>query len=142
MFGLKGLYNFVNEESLEGDSLIIGKFKLLTDELVDGILDIVNNTKGRTFIYFTVSQETLPLIEVRFTAFQKLKLLKKSKIVIVKPFVNDLTSAGAKKYVSYIPDIIFSVRFVRRIERTECITVCTLVSILKTCCLYLIIPQL
>jgi len=89
MFGIKGLYNFVNEESLEGDSLIIGKFKLLTDELVDGILDIVNNTKGRTFIYFTVSQETLPLIEVRFTAFQKLKLLKKSKIVIVKPFMNE-----------------------------------------------------
>lgn len=109
MFGIKGLYNFVNEESLEGDSLIIGKFKLLTDELVDGILDIVNNTKGRTFIYFTVSQETLPLIEVRFTAFQKLKLLKKSKIVIVKPFVNDLTSAGAKKYVSYIPDIILRI---------------------------------
>ena len=109
MFGLKGLYNFVNEESLEGDSLIIGKFKLLTDELVDGILDIVNNTKGRTFIYFTVSQETLPLIEVRFTAFQKLKLLKKSKIVIVKPFVNDLTSAGSKKYVSYIPDIILRI---------------------------------
>ena len=44
MFGLKGLYNFVNEESLEGDSLIVGKFKLLTDELVDGILDIVNNS--------------------------------------------------------------------------------------------------
>ena len=125
MFGLKGLYNFVNEETLEGDTLIIGKFKLLTDELVDGILDIVNNTKGRTFIYFTVSQETLPLLEVRFTAFQKLKLLKKSKIVIVKPFVkkllkkskivivkpfvNDLTSAGAKKYVSYIPDIILRI---------------------------------
>ena len=51
----------------------------------------------------------MPLLEVRFTAFQKLKLLKKSKIVIVKPFVNDLTSAGAKKYVSYIPDIILRI---------------------------------
>lgn len=107
MFGTRWFYNFINEDdSLNGDTLLVGKFKLLTDQEVNDIMKYVDNTKGRTFIYFTVSQETVKTKDIRLKALQRLKELKPSKIVIVKPFENDLTVMGSKKYVSYIPDIL------------------------------------
>lgn len=104
---MRWFYNFINEsDELSGDTLLIGKFKLLTDSEVNDIMQYVENTKGRTFIYFTVSQETAKTKDIRLNALQRLKELKPSKIVIVKPFENDLTVMGSKKYVSYIPDIL------------------------------------
>lgn len=109
VFGLNGLYKFINENAYQGDSLLIGKFKLLTDNEIDQIMELVNNTDGRTFIYCTVSQETAQTKDLRLQALKRLKQLKPSKIVIVDPFANDLTVMGAKKYVSYIPDIILRI---------------------------------
>ena len=107
MFGTKWFYNFINEsDTLTGDTLLVGKFKLLTDSEVNDIMQYVENTKGRTFIYFTVSQETAKTNDIRLKALQRLKELKPSKIVIIHPFENDLTVMGSKKYVSYIPDIL------------------------------------
>lgn len=96
---------FINEDN--ADALIVSKFKLLTDDVVNDILDIVNEN-NRTFIYCTVSQETSATLSMRLNMLERFKKLS-SKIVIVKPFENDTTVMGAKKYVSYIPDIIYKI---------------------------------
>lgn len=97
---------FVNEENT--DTLIVSKFKLLTDDIISDIMESVENSR-RVYIYCTVSQETSATLPLRLKMLDKLRALTPSKIVIVKPFQNDLTVMGSKKYVSYIPDILYRI---------------------------------